>query len=577
MRTAAAALTVALAVVATGARADLIEVVAAPAPLATVRSALTLTALPGEKALLAGGTYTASAEVYNFNTKAWTKTAPMSVPRAQHGAARLPDGRVIVVGGVSNSIGAPLKSAEIYDPASRTWSTTAPSAFGHVGAIAVDEAGRVGALSEEGALTGSFEIYDPASNTWTTRTVPLYKHSAHSIEPLADGFLVIGGGAVAERYQSTTNGWLALPALIEARKSPALVTLADGRVVIVGGGLTGAGAGVVVFNPKDNGIVLSGGVADRRGVGAAAVLLPDGRALMVGASSPERSSGVPMTIDVFDPATSTSSALATMILGPVVAAPSGKGHVLVVSDAATTAFVVNVPGRCTLPSDCASGFCADGVCCDTACNGQCEACDVAGSSGVCSAVDGAPHGARPTCSPPWTPPCRASTCDRSRSRTACVEPLFKPVCTCSRDSDCESGHCTDGVCCNTACDGQCESCDMPGSRGTCSPVRGEPRGIRKGCPVPGRGICTVQACNGREPKQCVFVNASETSCDSICAGRVQRHCDGQGDCGLPHELKCPDNSCTTAAPEPTERPRFLDALLVMGLAAVVGRYRKKRS
>jgi MYXO-CTERM domain-containing protein len=56
------------------------------------------------------------------------------------------------------------------------------------------------------------------------------------------------------------------------------------------------------------------------------------------------------------------------------------------------------PGAvCDSSAICASGFCVDGVCCDVSCKGQCEACDVAGSEGVCSPVQGIPHNMRPAC------------------------------------------------------------------------------------------------------------------------------------------------------------------------------------
>jgi hypothetical protein len=46
--------------------------------------------------------------------------------------------------------------------------------------------------------------------------------------------------------------------------------------------------------------------------------------------------------------------------------------------------------RCSVGSDCASGFCVDGVCCDGACTGTCRACSAAakggGVDGVCGAV-----------------------------------------------------------------------------------------------------------------------------------------------------------------------------------------------
>lgn len=41
--------------------------------------------------------------------------------------------------------------------------------------------------------------------------------------------------------------------------------------------------------------------------------------------------------------------------------------------------------------------------------------------------------------------------------------------TCSADSQCTSGHCVDGVCCESACDGVCETCN--GSpKGMCTPI-----------------------------------------------------------------------------------------------------------
>jgi len=76
---------------------------------------------------------------------------------------------------------------------------------------------------------------------------------------------------------------------------------------------------------------------------------------------------------------------------------------------------------CATKDDCASGFCVDGVCCDAACSGQCEACDVPGAEGTCSAVTGAPRGTtRAACFDGAGDVCKALACDGSKDRTKCA-------------------------------------------------------------------------------------------------------------------------------------------------------------
>ena len=42
---------------------------------------------------------------------------------------------------------------------------------------------------------------------------------------------------------------------------------------------------------------------------------------------------------------------------------------------------------CYRGRECATGFCVDGVCCDGPCNtAQCQACNLAGSKGACTAI-----------------------------------------------------------------------------------------------------------------------------------------------------------------------------------------------
>src|ERR1051326_6188261 len=43
---------------------------------------------------------------------------------------------------------------------------------------------------------------------------------------------------------------------------------------------------------------------------------------------------------------------------------------------------------------------------------------------------------------------------------------------CSSNSQCASGSCVNGVCCDTACNGGCGACNLPGHLGVCSTKSG---------------------------------------------------------------------------------------------------------
>ncbi|HKP57377.1 MAG TPA: polymorphic toxin-type HINT domain-containing protein, partial [Polyangiales bacterium] len=124
---------------------------------------------------------------------------------------------------------------------------------------------------------------------------------------------------------------------------------------------------------------------------------------------------------------------------------------------------------CTANSQCQNARCVDGYCCDGACSGQCEACDVAGSAGTCTAVgSGAPHGSRAACG--GSGAC-AGACGAG-SRTACSYPGGGTECAAAGCADtssvqparfcdggggcapaapvaCSSGSCTGGTCAAT--------------------------------------------------------------------------------------------------------------------------------
>src|SRR5438034_1381370 len=96
----------------------------------------------------------------------WTPSGSMATARELHTATRLPDGRVLVAGGYGGG-GSYLASAEIYDPASGTWATTGSMGHkrgSHTATLLPD--GRVLVAGGYGPLVlASAEIYDPASGS----------------------------------------------------------------------------------------------------------------------------------------------------------------------------------------------------------------------------------------------------------------------------------------------------------------------------------------------------------------------------------------------------------------------------
>ncbi len=83
--------------------------------------------LPSGLVLVAGGTgggSLSSAELYNPATGSWSATGSMSTARQVHTATLLPSGVVLVAGGVMSG-GGRTSSVEVYNPTTGNWSSDA--------------------------------------------------------------------------------------------------------------------------------------------------------------------------------------------------------------------------------------------------------------------------------------------------------------------------------------------------------------------------------------------------------------------------------------------------------------------
>lgn len=120
---------------------------------------------------------------------------------------------------------------------------------------------------------------------------------------------------------------------------------------------------------------------------------------------------------------------------------------------------------------------------------------------------------------------------------------------CDDPATCASNLCVDSVCCNKACAGQCEACDVVTAPGTCSPIVGQPHGLRPACdPGTEDDVCSARACDGEQDNtSCVGYVGSEVTCrEESCSDGVETFsatCDKAGACGATKTKKCEPFVC----------------------------------
>ena len=123
-----------------------------------------------------------------------------------------------------------------------------------------------------------------------------------------------------------------------------------------------------------------------------------------------------------------------------------------------------------------------------------------------------------------------------------------PGTTCASALQCASGFCADGVCCDQACTGQCQACDLAGLAGTCSTVSGTaPRAGRPACA--GTGAC-MGLCDGTSAIACAMPGATTLCGQASCSNgsaTTQGTCDGLGSCQGGQTRACGQYPCGATA------------------------------
>jgi hypothetical protein len=218
----------------------------------------------------------------------WTASGAMDGGRANHTLTALADGRVLVAGG-EDAAKRILRSALIYDPATRSFSETAPlvtARTGHTATLLQGGKVLVTGGHDGSAFLSSSEIYDPARGTFTPAGSLGIARRSHTATLLPNGKVMVAGGSSprgvlssVELFDPPTGRFAAQKAMGSPREGHTATLLPNGSVLLAGGHDGHAALKSAELYGKTIKPAASMGAARTN---ATATLLPGGRVLVAG-------------------------------------------------------------------------------------------------------------------------------------------------------------------------------------------------------------------------------------------------------------------------------------------------------
>ncbi len=222
--------------------------------MSSAREGFTMTLLPSTGKVLVAGGYNGdwldSAELYDPSKGSFAYTDSMSVSRRNHTATMLADGKVLLTGGdsydSSSSATTTEDSAELYDPSDDTFTDTGSMTVARTNHTAtLLPNGKVlitGGIDSNGNILSSAEIYDPETGSFTatgSMSTPRAHHSALAVS--GRKILIVGGVAgeglsSAELFDLDHGTFTPISSSLSApRFNITAIALNSGSVLLAGG------------------------------------------------------------------------------------------------------------------------------------------------------------------------------------------------------------------------------------------------------------------------------------------------------------------------------------------------------
>lgn len=519
----------------------------------------------------------ASVEAFDPGAGSWSDLGSMNTARAFHTMTVLPTGEVLAAGGEA---GQAIASAELYNPVTNTWLATQSmqvTRAKHTATLLDD--GRVLVTGGESAATpvNSAERYFRTSESWTLTPAMSNARSSHTATMLDNGRVLVAGGdgsqvvKTAQLWDNDAVQWIDVPDMATPRRYHTASKLINGRVVIAGGHLppsqppAGYQQSAEIFDPSGPLWDLGGDMKTGR-IHHRAITLNTGKVMVTGGQG---TAGTLSTCELFE--------------------LQKNGQACAGANECTSGFCVDgvccdtaCTGICMACTQALKGQGQDGACepiaaasdpeseCEQLGDGTCQTLGTCDGNGACATQGGLQ--CQPSTCVDGENQQNAYTCDTAgeclpNGESSCLPYLCVgtgclATCTtaadcqlggacilgacvapggngspCGSNFDCTSGSCVESVCCDSACNGQCQSCREANKDSGPDGVCGQSKvGLACGTTTCVGGIqngdqCTVNGtCEPASipcaPYLCADANYCSTTCTIDADCKSGNYCDG---------------------------------------------------